>query len=1601
MKTESLPKRKGLIITALLATALLAWAAGQQAIVNAKSKELAPSLHSELALNAVKGQALSLSKGSPRPFGFAPAAEWILQGRVYEGETGLEPPNSLPLANVTVCVYAAAEPYPNAGRQLRCTTTDATGWYGLSVYDDDGVFAYYSIQETDPPGYLSAGATSVGGVVKTANWIEYAAPLEGKTLTGNKFWDRRPATATPTPTTTRTPTPTVTRTPTATATRTRTPTPTNTQSPIPHTATPTGTPSPTVTGTVPPTHTPTSSATATASPTVTPITPGTPTASPTGVASPTGTMTPTRTPTGLPPTPTSTATRPQRTATPTNTQSPIPNTATPTPTVASPCAELLINGDFEVLSLAPWQTDGPVGHGPGRNSTEGAWLGGQDNAQARLWQQATVPANATQAWLAFWWRADASAAQNDDTLAVRMADEGGVGGDTLLTLRADGPLGQWQQVTLNVTAYLGRQIAVTFRAATDGSIPTTFRLDDVSLRACGGAIPTATATATPTSGPVVITFEESISSADNVRSQYCNNPATNKGVEFLKSGRIYQPTVQTASASHALTNRFPTQEFGESAGVEIRFTTGQSNVGVKVGLDRAYSFPVVAELDAYNNVTPGTGFLGYNTVYLGYGPTAVTQDLSLYVGSGDIASVRIKFAGMLAQQQAFEVIDDLTYTQAGPPCVYDSLSPTVQITLPTDGQTINNPQTTLSFAVEDTQSGVAKVQVMYKDANFNDISSFYTCGGPGSLACPWPGNLITEQLIVNLPEQAHWVHVQAWDYAGQSDSEAHFVNMALPGPNMNLWAQALEITQATQPWLATNTQTRLSTSPPVSQYPAAPTAVPLVADRTTVVRFYAGLEGTANNMAVSGVRAWLSCYTDPIFYQPCSGVWNVAASPAEITVSPLHTLDGRRRDATRTWNFVLPSQWTKSGTIHLQATVDAPVGLSECNGCYDSANHIGVTHISFLTMPDFGSQIAHMVRINRSLSGTVTSPTQAQYYADALFLRQVMPVDEKTVPGSPAVNWTYNDTTVWEGRCDKLLNDMKATFTNKAGKRLVYGQVDAGFPCAGRAHGGYAYGNVAVAGQVSSEEIGHAVGLIHAGPPPGHGAECTTSAGGCDNDWPWPHGTINAYGFNVISKTVIIPGTTEFDPHDIMSYGGPSYWISPRTWIRLINAFSNRSFSYPKATQTPTPVARAQSQEPTGSTAPPQQVRPYLLVRGGEAAGGWLLDPAYELSYPPGTADEPGEGDYRIELLDAGGHVLMTRRFTPEGGHVDMPDDTALAARLSFAELLPLPEGAITIALRRGAETLAMRTRSPNPPVVEILSPTAEGFAGQPEDPRIRWWTTDGDGDPLRYLVLYSAGAGPPDEREWQPLAFDLTDAELAVSLADLPGGPAALVRVLASDGFNTGQATSPGFGVAPHPPQAEILTPADGYILQEREPLVASGMAWDREDGLLPPDALRWRSDRDGFLGAGRQIETDALAPGAHLLTLEAEDNHGQVGAASIAIHVAERPNYQPIAYAGPNVITAGRCSVLLDGGLSVDPDGGRLTYLWSVVAAAAGRRAWLSDAEGRTVRFFADGPGDYEVELVVHDGRMASLPDRLAVHVDGPSADQACLYLPLVLRR
>ena len=114
-----------------------------------------------------------------------PVQAATLEGRVYEGDVGNE---SQPLSGVTVALYGSNNS-GQLGNLIISTTTDSQGWYGLEVREG---YEYYNIVETDPPGFSSVGSTSVGGTVVGSNQIEYPYPLSGKTLTGNKFWDKSP-----------------------------------------------------------------------------------------------------------------------------------------------------------------------------------------------------------------------------------------------------------------------------------------------------------------------------------------------------------------------------------------------------------------------------------------------------------------------------------------------------------------------------------------------------------------------------------------------------------------------------------------------------------------------------------------------------------------------------------------------------------------------------------------------------------------------------------------------------------------------------------------------------------------------------------------------------------------------------------------------------------------------------------------------------------------------------------------------------------------------------------------------------------------------------------------------------------------------------------------------------------------------------------------------------------------------------------------------------------------------------------------------------------------------------------------------------------------
>jgi len=103
-------------------------------------------------------------------------------GRVYVGEVGVE---SSPLGGVSLELYCSNDP-ASQGKKVDSTSTNSDGWYELTA--PPGCEFYTIIMKFYPWHYSEIGATSVGGRVIDSITIQYAYPLKGKVITGNKFW---------------------------------------------------------------------------------------------------------------------------------------------------------------------------------------------------------------------------------------------------------------------------------------------------------------------------------------------------------------------------------------------------------------------------------------------------------------------------------------------------------------------------------------------------------------------------------------------------------------------------------------------------------------------------------------------------------------------------------------------------------------------------------------------------------------------------------------------------------------------------------------------------------------------------------------------------------------------------------------------------------------------------------------------------------------------------------------------------------------------------------------------------------------------------------------------------------------------------------------------------------------------------------------------------------------------------------------------------------------------------------------------------------------------------------------------------------------------
>lgn len=172
--------------------------------------------------------------------------------------------------------------------------------------------------------------------------------------------------------------------------------------------------------------------------------------------------------------------------------------ASPDTVAACTAAQVVGNPGFESGST-PWTaSSGVIGAGttaePARSGTYRARLDGYGTTHTdTLTQSVTLPADCTTASLSFWLHIDTreSGSTVYDRLTVAL------GGTTLATYTNAQPAAGYQQRTLDVSAYAGRTVTLSFTGTEDSSLATNFVLDDVALNVSGGTTPPPSAVRTP------------------------------------------------------------------------------------------------------------------------------------------------------------------------------------------------------------------------------------------------------------------------------------------------------------------------------------------------------------------------------------------------------------------------------------------------------------------------------------------------------------------------------------------------------------------------------------------------------------------------------------------------------------------------------------------------------------------------------------------------------------------------------------------------------------------------------------------------------------------------------------------------------------------------------------------------------------------------------------------------------------------------------------------------------------------------------------------------------------------------------------------------
>lgn len=399
-----------------------------------------------------------------------------------------------------------------------------------------------------------------------------------------------------------------------------------------------------------------------------------------------------------------------------------------------------------------------------------------------------------------------------------------------------------------------------------------------------------------------------------------------RGIVFKAEALDYSKGIAIPNFAHSGNKAVETCIAAEfcSAPIEANFTTPQSHVKLWVGYSAPLTAPINAVLRAFSSdgtqIGQASAPLAANSQ-----PTSIETPLEVSSTTNNITRVDID-----AEDSNGNVLftnglaaDDLEFDTVGPPpSCPATVNPTVSVTAPTSGfKTLYN-SFPLAFSVttEDPFAVATVTAAVGTQSNSVSYAGFNGAMGP----------LTMNELLI---PGANTVTVAIKDCFGSAQTSA-IVTYTPIASDERLHVLGIEATQVVQ---------------------NVPSSVPLVANKSTMVRVYAYVTGSTPTL--SGVHGTLFAYRGlnngqtrgPVLSDSVKSLNSVTLTSA-IDIKPL------RASLNQSLNFILPPDWLNAGLLNFVMTFDidgspnTPVSVP-CDGCENTLSNGVPVFSNFINMP--------------------------------------------------------------------------------------------------------------------------------------------------------------------------------------------------------------------------------------------------------------------------------------------------------------------------------------------------------------------------------------------------------------------------------------------------------------------------------------------------------------------------------------------------------------------------------------------------------------------------------------------------------------------------